>query len=459
MKISYGLTVCNEDKELENLITYLKDIIESEDEIVIVYDQNRVTSEVKQILQNYKNDCISYPFDFKQNFLENKNYLNSKCTGDYIFQIDADEIPERFLVENLKTVLEHNPVDVLIAPRKNLVTGLTQEHIQKWRWGVNEKGWVNWPDPQKRIYKNDPSIKWSGHQIHGMVSGYKTYATLPLSEEWSIIHNKTISRQEQQNDRYDKIERGNVKVVGITRIRNEEDIIQLTLDHVSKLVDEIYVYDDCSTDNTVAICESHPKVTKVVKGTTWKSDSDGRQDAEGTLRQKIYEESLKSNPDWVYYFDSDEFADFDGIDLTDKNVDSYFLRLFDYYITKDDVDTHFLKRKYMGPEYRDIMMLFRPTPNLIFTGRQPSGFSPRYKQAGYVKHYGKAITVEEWEKTCDYYINHRGGEKRLDFTNKWKERKGKAIHEKSDFGYDLIQWEQRNDSNVIIDNSQGQAEK
>ena len=94
----------------------------------------------------------------------------------------------------------------------------------------------------------------------------------------------------------------------------------------------------------------------------------------------------------MYYFDSDEFADFDGIDLTDKNVDSYFLRLFDYYITKDDVDTHFLERKYMGPEYRDIMMLFRPTPNLIFTGRQPSGFSPRYKQAGYVKHYGKAIT-------------------------------------------------------------------
>ena len=123
----------------------------------------------------------------------------------------ADEIPESFLVENLKSILEDNPVDLLISPRKNLVKGLTQEHIQKWRWNVNEQGWVNWPDAQKRIYKNTPEIKWSGHQVHGMVEGYKTFATLPFTEEWSIIHNKTIDRQENQNERYTKIEIGELK--------------------------------------------------------------------------------------------------------------------------------------------------------------------------------------------------------------------------------------------------------
>ena len=211
MKISYGLTVCNEHEELLNLITYLKDRIDSEDEIVVVYDQNRVTDEVMNILALYKNDIHSYPFNFQQNFLENKNFMNSKCSGDYIFQIDADEIPEDFLVLNLKTVLEHNPVDLFITPRKNLVPGLTPEHIKKWGWIVNEKGWVNWPDCQKRIYKNDPSIKWSGHQVHGMVEGYKTYIELPLEEEWSIIHNKTIDRQEKQNERYTKIDLGQLK--------------------------------------------------------------------------------------------------------------------------------------------------------------------------------------------------------------------------------------------------------
>ncbi len=101
MKISYGLTVCNEEKEIEFLITYLKERIHSEDEIVVVYDQNRVTQGVLDVLESYP-DVKSHPFNFQQNFLENKNYLGSKCTGDYIFQIDADEIPEEFLVQNLK---------------------------------------------------------------------------------------------------------------------------------------------------------------------------------------------------------------------------------------------------------------------------------------------------------------------------------------------------------------------
>jgi hypothetical protein len=212
MKISYGLTVCNEHIELNNLLNYLSNRIDNEDEIIVVYDQNRVTEEVKSVLNLFIRENYSfYPFNFQQNFLENKNYMNSKCTGDYIFQIDADEIPEEFLLENLKIVLEDNPVDLLITPRKNIVPGLTQEHIDKWRWNVNENGWVNWPDSQKRIYKNDPNIQWKGHQIHGMVEGYKSYAALPLEEEWSIIHNKTIDRQEQQNDRYTKIETGQLK--------------------------------------------------------------------------------------------------------------------------------------------------------------------------------------------------------------------------------------------------------
>jgi hypothetical protein len=212
MKISYGLTVCNEHNELNNLLNYLSTRIDDEDEIIVVYDQNRVTDDVMDILNSFtRKNYNFYPFNFQQNFLENKNYMNSKCTGDYIFQIDADEIPEEFLLENIKIVLEDNPVDLLITPRKNVVPGLTQEHIDRWRWNVNENGWVNWPDSQKRIYKNDSNIQWKGHQIHGMVEGYKSYATLPLGEEWSIIHNKTIDRQEQQNDRYTKIETGQLK--------------------------------------------------------------------------------------------------------------------------------------------------------------------------------------------------------------------------------------------------------
>lgn len=207
MKISYGLTVCNEHKEIDDLISYLLLLIDEEDEIVVVYDQNRVTPEVHSVFNKYESKISIYPFDFKQNFLENKNFMNSKCSGDYIFQIDADEIPSKHLVENLKPILELNPLDLLVTPRKNIVKGLTPEHIQKWGWRVDDNGWVNWPDLQKRIYKNDPKIKWEGHQVHGMVNGYENYSILPLEEQWSITHNKTIDRQEKQNERYSNIEK------------------------------------------------------------------------------------------------------------------------------------------------------------------------------------------------------------------------------------------------------------
>ena len=210
MKVSYGLTVCNEHEEIKNLIEFILENKQQEDEIVVVYDQNRVTDEVMNVLKSYPS-VNSYPLDFQQNFLDNKNFLNSKCKGDYIFQLDADEIPNEILIANLTTILESNPVDLLITPRKNLVEGLTSSHVYKWGWKVNEQGWVNWPDAQKRIYKNDPKIQWSGHQVHGMVSGFETYATLPFEEAFSITHNKTIDRQTNQNNRYDQIEKGELK--------------------------------------------------------------------------------------------------------------------------------------------------------------------------------------------------------------------------------------------------------
>lgn len=207
MKVSYGLTVCNEHEEIKNLLEFLNKYIDADDEIVVVYDGNRFTVEVMMVLSSFKRANYSYhPFNFQQNFLENKNYMNSLCTGDYIFQLDADEIPHTNLITNLKQVLEFNPVDLIITPRKNTVHGLGQQHIDAWKWNVTKDGWVNWPDNQKRIYKNDSKIKWTGHQVHGMVTGYNNYAALPEEEEWCIEHIKTIDRQASQNARYAYIE-------------------------------------------------------------------------------------------------------------------------------------------------------------------------------------------------------------------------------------------------------------
>jgi hypothetical protein len=213
MKISYGITAWIEHNELNRLLTFLNPRIDNEDEIIIVYDQNRVTPEVMDIMENFKRDNYAYyPFDFQQDWLANKNYLGTKCTGEYIFQIDADELPNEVLIQNIKILIESNPSDVFIVPRINIVEELTKEHIEQWGWRVNEKGWVNYPDPQKRIYKNSPSIQWKDPegqpQIHGMVTGYKTYVNLPYEEEWSLYHMKDVKKQEYQNNLYDNILKG-----------------------------------------------------------------------------------------------------------------------------------------------------------------------------------------------------------------------------------------------------------
>lgn len=229
-------------------------------------------------------------------------------------------------------------------------------------------------------------------------------------------------------------------MLGITRIRNEAAIIQDTLDHVSKLVDGIIVYDDASEDNTIEICENHPAVIDIIQNNKWEDNPQKRAMLEGSQRQILYQAALKRKPEWLYYFDGDEFADFDKIDF---KADAYRLRLFDFYITEEDKHLSWKERKYVGPEYRDILMLFRPHPNIIFKSRVPK-VPTGYKvvRAGWVKHYSKAISIERWEQDCRYYINHLN-EPQKDFKEKWGNRVGKAVHRVSDFGNPLITWEER----------------
>lgn len=248
-----------------------------------------------------------------------------------------------------------------------------------------------------------------------------------------------------------EIERRN-KIIGITRIRNEAEIIQYTLDHLSKFLDGVVIYEDCSTDDTLEIIEKHPLVLSIIKGKKWESDPKLRAAAEGIHRQKAYETALNYSPSWIYVFDADEFVELkEDLDLNDLSKKSYFFRLFDYYITSKDKNQHFLKRKKMGPEYREIPMLFHSSTKVDFVSRVPSGL-PQSFFGGYVKHYGKAISIEEWEKTCHYYINHLEERQPGNSTisQKWSKRIGKAVHKKSDFNNTFITWDEKENKSFLL---------
>ena len=207
MRISYAITVCNEYEEIQKLLSFLLLNIREEDEIVVLFDKKSGTAEVwEYLIELRKHEYIKLTSKtFKNHFADWKNYLKDLCIGDYIFQIDADETPDESLINNLPLILEANPNnEVYLVPRINTVEGLTQEHINKWRWNVNEKGWVNWPDYQWRIWKNKPEIKWE-NKVHEKLEGFRTYATLPAEEGVALYHPKDIKRQEKQNNYYDTL--------------------------------------------------------------------------------------------------------------------------------------------------------------------------------------------------------------------------------------------------------------
>ena len=207
MRITYAVTVCNEFIEIQRLINFLLQYKRLQDDIVVLFDQTNGDIEVENYLRSHSQngEFHWHKAKFQNHFADWKNYLTSLCSGDYIFQIDADEVPNEKLIEILPFVLEENSdCDVFLVPRVNTVDGLTQEHIQRWGWRVNDVGWVNWPDYQWRIWKNKPEIQWV-NKVHEQLNGFKSYTALPQSEGFALYHPKTIERQERQNNYYNTL--------------------------------------------------------------------------------------------------------------------------------------------------------------------------------------------------------------------------------------------------------------
>lgn len=207
MKLSYAVTVCNEFEETINLITTLLNYKGENSQIVVLLDTPKASPELVEYLelQAESNHIDLIESEFNNDFANWKNFLNLQCKGEWIFQLDADEMLDPNLIINLEDILENNTdKDLILVPRINIVNGLTKEHIQKWGWNINENGWVNWPDVQTRLYKNTENIHWSG-KVHERIMGYESYTNFPGEEIYCIKHIKDIERQEKQNNFYNTI--------------------------------------------------------------------------------------------------------------------------------------------------------------------------------------------------------------------------------------------------------------
>jgi glycosyltransferase involved in cell wall biosynthesis len=143
-------------------------------------------------------------FALNHDFAAFKNHLKAACTGDYIFQIDADEYPDEYLIDMLPHIIEANAdVDMFWVPRINIVQGLTTEHARVWGWELSDNR-INFPDYQCRILRNTPEIQWK-NRVHEVLTGHRRETRLPVNDEYCLHHPKTIERQIAQNKFYDTL--------------------------------------------------------------------------------------------------------------------------------------------------------------------------------------------------------------------------------------------------------------
>lgn len=249
MKISYCVTVADEEKEVNNILTQLLAFKRNEDEIIVLLDLNKTTDGIVKYLNDLNNNKLItlYNDKFEGDFAEWKNKLFIHSNGDYIFQIDCDEVINPHLLSNLPILLQSNPdVDLYWIPRINVVNGANETHFKKYGWKISTHTnyitkeeipasssyfkflkknnllinsenkeieyhipLINFPDLQGRIYRNAPDkLAWVG-KVHERIENVSkknyNYSALPLEEEYCILHIKDISKQEKQNKFYDTL--------------------------------------------------------------------------------------------------------------------------------------------------------------------------------------------------------------------------------------------------------------
>ena len=201
MKLSYTVCVCNESRELFSALRFLIENKDPEDEINVLVDTKNVTPQVRDVLAQFSDQIVQFERDFGGDFSEHRNYHNSKCTGDYIFMVDADEIPQEVLIKSIKKIITETGGDLFYVPRINICPGYTQTWLKKCNFVVNELGWINWPDYIGRVFKNDPTIKY-GNKVHERIQGAQKPVQLNPKPDLAVWHIKSVERQMSQDSLY-----------------------------------------------------------------------------------------------------------------------------------------------------------------------------------------------------------------------------------------------------------------
>ncbi len=198
IEISLAMIVLNDYDFLNRAIMTSKDYF---DEIVIV-DGGSYDGSI-DIAKKYTDKVFIHKWD--NDYAKQRNNAISHCTKPYIFMLDADEVIEQKLLDTMKDIIEANStIDMFLIPRINTITDLNTrpDLIDKYGWHLNANGWINYPDVQSRLFRNDKSIRYM-NRVHERLIGFKSYVYL---QGYHLLHEKNWERQIKQNNHYSEMQ-------------------------------------------------------------------------------------------------------------------------------------------------------------------------------------------------------------------------------------------------------------
>ena len=204
--IGYMILCKNEDISLERLLKQVTKNKLKNDKIYVVRDSNGENKKTKYILESYKDEIISFERPVNRAIHDQKNWLAKQSDTDYLFYLDADELLHEDFYKIVHGLLESNDVDIFFLPRTNIVKGITEEYRASRGWHLDNRGRVNWPDSQDRLFKNKKGIHFNPIP-HGRLIGHDTFSQLPDEELYAIYHEKSLEKQISDNDWHDNKER------------------------------------------------------------------------------------------------------------------------------------------------------------------------------------------------------------------------------------------------------------
>ena len=175
--ISLSMIVKNEEKYLEGCLESVKDVV---DEIVIV--DTGSTDRTKQIALQY--DAIIHDFTWVNDFSVARNYAKTKCSGDWILYLDADERLDPLSKKEIHNIVSSNHKAGYFCQVLSIDNETGRDHSIKYT----------------RLFPNHPQIIFVG-KVHEQIQPSLIQNGLPLLNSEILINHigYNISKAEKQN--------------------------------------------------------------------------------------------------------------------------------------------------------------------------------------------------------------------------------------------------------------------